>query len=368
MRTATTIPWWEPEVGLEERDAVVRVIESNYLNDGDVTAEFERRAAELFGAPYAVATTSGTSALFLALAAVGVGHGDEVIVPDVTFIATANAVTLTGATPVLVDVDPATLNIDANRMERAISNRTRAVIPVHVSGRAAAIDAILEVAAKRGIAVIEDAAEALMSKYRNQYLGNFGLAGCFSFSPNKTITTGQGGLVVTPDHALARRLRELKDQGRPVRGTGGNDIHPSVGFNFKLTNLQAAVGVSQLEKLPPRASHLRNIRRWYGSGLADVSQVQLLPFDIESGETPQWVDALVDDRDRLVAHLEAQGIHCRPFWYPIHTQQPYAGRDADFPVSTRLMPRAVWLPSALRLAEPDVVFVCDAIRRFYRHS
>jgi perosamine synthetase len=368
MKTATTIPWWLPEVGIEERDALLRVLESNYLNDGEVTTEFERQMAATFGVRHAVATTSGTTAIFLALAGLGVTHGDEVVVPDVTFIATANAVTLTGATPVLVDVDPETLNIDPSAFEGAITARTKAVVPVHVSGRGAAMPQILERAARHSVAVVEDAAEALLSKQRGRCLGTLGIAGCFSFSPNKTMTTGQGGLVVTDDDSLAVRLRELKDQGRPVRGTGGNDIHAAVGYNFKLTNMQAAVGLGQLGKLKARAAHLRDIYRWYVAGLAGMPQVRVLPFDVDAGESPQWVDALAEDRDALVEHLLRHDIHCRPFWFPIHTQQPYLQPDARFPVSSRLMPRALWLPSALHLTEREIGMVCEDIRQFYRRS
>ena len=366
MTATTAIPWWAPQIGTEERERLLRVLDSNYLNEGTVTEEFERSAAGMFGAAHAVATTSGTSAIFLALAALGVGHGDEVIVPDVTFIATANAVTLTGATPVLIDVNPHTLTIDAAAVDAAVTPRTRAVVPVHVSGRAAPMEAILEVARRRGIAVVEDAAEALDSRHRGRFLGTFGAAGCFAFSPNKTITTGQGGLVVTDDAGLARRLRELKDQGRPVRGTGGNDVHDVLGFNFKLTNLQAAVGVAQLDKLRARAAHQRDLYRWYAAGLADVRQVRVLPFNVDEGETPQWVDAIAEERDALVEQLRRHDVHCRQFWFPIHTQRPYADADARFPVSTRLMPSALWLPSALQLTEADVLLVCDQIRAFYR--
>jgi perosamine synthetase len=365
MTSTTTIPWWLPDVAAEEREAVGRVIDSNYLNEGDVTAEFERRFAETVGAAHAVATTSGTAAIFLALAGLGIGAGDEVIVPDVTFIATANAVTLTGATPVLVDVDADTLNIDVAAAERAITSRTKALVPVHVSGRAAAMPEILRLGRRRGIAVVEDSAEALLSRRGGKYLGTFGSAGCFSFSPNKTITTGQGGIVVTDDGALAVRLRELKDQGRPVRGTGGNDIHAVLGFNFKLTNLQAAVGVAQLRKLKARVAHLQEIYRWYAAGLEAVPQVRMLPFDVDAGEAPQWVDALAADRDALVEHLRREDMHCRPFWYPIHTQQPYRLPDDGFPTSTRLMKDALWLPSALQLGPTEVRLVCEAIRRFY---
>jgi perosamine synthetase len=247
----------------------------------------------------------------------------------------------------------------------AITSRTKAVIPVHVSGRAAAIERIIEIAAARGIAVIEDAAEALCSRHGDRSLGTFGHAGCFSFSPNKTIMTGQGGLVVTDDDALTVRLRELKDQGRPVRGTGGNDVHASIGFNFKLTNLQAAVGLGQLEKLDSRVRRLRDLYRLYSEALTDIDEVQLLPFDVDRGETPQWVDVLADDRDRLVEFLARAAIQCRPFWYPIHTQRPYQADDG-FPVASRLVPKALWLPSALSLADDDVRMVGERIREFYR--
>lgn len=365
MTIATHIPWWRPETGSEERALVQRVLDSNYLNDGDVTNEFERQMAAALGAHYGVAVTSGTAAIFLSLAALGIGHGDEVIVPDVTFIATANAVTLAGATPVLVDIEAATLGMDPDALERAITPRTKAVVPVHVSGRAAAIERILDIAHARGLVVVEDAAEALRSRHRGRCLGTFGRAGCFSFSPNKTITTGQGGLIVTDDEALTVRLRELKDQGRPVRGTGGNDIHGSLGFNFKLTNLQAAVGVAQLARLDARVERLASIYREYRRGLAGLDQVRVLPFDVDHGESPQWVDALAERRDDLIEYLKRLDIDCRPFWFPIHTQQPYRRRDQDFPNAMGVLPRALWLPSALSLSDDDVRTVCRRIREFY---
>ena len=190
------IPWWNPQVGPNEYANLHDVLDSNYLNDGDVTTRFEREISTLVGAKHAVGVTSGTSALFLSLAALGIGHGDEVIVPDMTFIATANAVTLTGAVPVLVDVDPATLNISPEAFEKAITGRTRAVMPVHVSGRSADLSAIAMIAEKHGLAVVEDAAEALASFHDGQALGTIGIAGCLSFSPNKTIMTGQGGMEI----------------------------------------------------------------------------------------------------------------------------------------------------------------------------
>ena len=366
ITAAHTIPWWEPQMVGGEETRVLAVLRSNYLNDGDVTREFETRIAAMFGAAHAVATTSGTTAIFLALAAEGIGHGDEVIIPDVTFIATANAVRLTGATPVLVDVDPETLNIDPNRVSSAITGRTKAIVPVHVSGRSADMAAISAIARTHGLAVVEDAAEALLSSVGGRALGTIGTAGCLSFSPNKTITTGQGGMVLTNDAALGARLRALKDQGRPARGTGGNDLHPTLGFNFKLTNVQAAIGLAQSEALESRIARLKRVYRLYRDGLADVAQVQVMPFDVDHGESPQWVDAIVERRDALVEHLLARNIHCRPFWFPLHTQAPYLQSDAEFPQSSRLMPQAVWLPSALSLSDEDVQIVCQQIREFYK--
>ena len=365
MKTTQSIPWWTPKLGGCEFDLVRQVLESNYLNEGDVATKFENEIARLVGARHAIAVTSGTSALFLSLAALGIGHGDEVLVPDLTFIATANAVTLSGATPVLVDVDPATLNVSVDAIARAITPKTRAVIPVHVSGRAADMKAIADVCTARGIAIVEDAAEGFTSSAGGRCLGTFGVLGCFSFSPNKTITTGQGGAIVTSDDALHVRLRELKDQGRPVRGTGGDDTHASVGFNFKLTNLQAAVGVGQLTYLPERVARQRRIFELYKEHLKGIPQVRLPGFDTAGGEIPQWTDAVVERRDELDRHLGAMGMQCRRFWHPLHTQKPYLRPDGQFPHSTSVAPGTLWLPSAFTLRDEDVAAVSSEIRRFY---
>jgi perosamine synthetase len=349
-----------------ELDLVREVIESNYLNDGEVTERFERAVADRVGAKHAVAVTSGTTAIFLALLAAGVRAGDEVVVPDVTFIATANAVRLAGGTPVLADVDERTLTLDPAAFERAITPRTRAVVPVHVSGRAADMAGIAKIAQKHGIAVVEDAAEAFISRIDGRALGTFGVAGCLSFSPNKSITTGQGGIVLTNDGDLAGRLRALKDQGRPVKGTGGDDVHPTVGFNFKFTNLQAAIGLAQLTVLDERLERQRRIYRVYAKALAGVPGIRLPGFDIARGETPLWTDAVVERRDDLDRWLSDRAMGCRRFWFPLHTQAPYRRDDADFPVATRVGPKAIWLPSAFTITDDDVALVCESIVSFLK--
>jgi len=356
------IPWWRPEMGAEEYPLIRQVLESNYVNDGDVTEEFERRIAALLDVRHAVMVTSGTAAITAALLALGVQPGDEVIVPDITFIATANAAVLAGAKPVLADVDPHTLNIDPEAICRAITPKTRAIVPVHVSGRAADMEAIMAVASAHGLAVVEDAAEGFVSRHKGKYLGTIGHAGCLSFSPNKTITTGQGGAVLTNDDELYVRLREWKDQGRPVRGTGGDDIHHTVGFNFKFTNLQAAVGLGQLHYLETRLERARQIYRTYARNLQDLPGFTLPGFDVEGGETPQWTDALVERRDELDRYLLSREIHCRRFWFPLHTQAPYRQSDDAFPNSTAASRQALWLPSAFSLTDAQVETVCREIR------
>ncbi len=361
-----SIPFWMPQVGPLERSLLAGVLDSNFLNDGEVTTEFERRLAQRVGARHVVAVTSGTAALYLAHKACGIGHGDEVIVPDVTFIATANAVSMTGATAVLVDVDPETLNLHPQAVRDALTPRTKAIVPVHVSGRPADLTSILAIAREAGIDVIEDAAQALLSRFQGRCLGTLGRAGCVSFSPNKTLSTGQGGAVFTDDDELHLRLRELKDQGRPARGTGGADVHVAVGFNFKLTNLQSAVGLGQLQQLDARVERLRALCGIYYHELHALPRIRLLPFDLAAGEVPQWIDAIADRRDELEAALAAQGMHCRKFWHPLHTQAPYRAPDAGFPNSSHLAPRALWLPSAFTIADDDARSVCEAVRRFYR--
>lgn len=362
--SAHNIPWWTPEISNNEFDLVHEVLKSNYINEGEVTDQFERAVADLLNVKYAVATSSGTTSLFIALAAHGITFGDEVIIPDVTFIATANAVTLTGAKPVLVDIDPITLNISPDAVRNAINSKTRAIIPVHISGRSANMPDLQAIAKETEIPIIEDAAEAFMSQNSVGFLGTQGSIGCISFSPNKLITTGQGGIALTNDDGLHVRMRELKDQGRPTRGTGGADIHSSIGYNFKLTNLQSAVGLGQLSQLQHRLQKRRLIHMIYAERLANCPNIELPGFNLDEGELPLWTDAIVTNRNGIDAHLKQQGINCRRFWLPIHTQKNYHFDDERFPNSTRLMPKAIWLPSAFTLKDADIHRVCDVIEEY----
>ncbi len=358
------IPWWQPQVGTpKERELIARALDNNFINMGPMVRAFESELAALLGTRYAVMTSSCTAGLAMSLMTLGIGPGDEVLVPDLTFIATANAVSLAGAKPVLVDVDPATLTISLEAAEEAITAKTKIIIPVHVTGRGANMAGLLALAKKNHLHIIEDAAEALMSKQGDAFLGTFGTLGCFSFSPNKTITTGQGGLVVTDDAELVDKLHRLRDQGRPVIGTGGDDRHDTIGYNFRPTDLQAAVGLGQLTLLEERIARMKRNYELYSEQLQNIEGLSIFPS--EPGEVPQWTDVLVEQRDDLEAYLRKENIDSRKYWLPLHRQLAYRMPDDNFPNSTKLSPQSLWLPSAFTLTDEDVFMVCDEIKTFF---
>src|SRR3989338_351383 len=359
------IPWWMPKVEKEDYEFIKKALDANFVNEGPLTAQFENKIAKLVGAKYASATTSGTAAIFLALKALDVGYGDEVIVPDLTFIATSNAVDLCGAKPVLVDVNPADLTISIDAIKKAINVKTKAIVPVHVTGRGADMEAIMSIAKKHNLFVIEDAAEALTSKQGNKFLGAIGDLGCFSFSANKTISTGQGGMIITNNDKIFSKLRPLKDQGRPMRGTGGgDDIHNSISYNFRMTDLQAGMGLGQLTHLKKRAERMKRNYELYKENLKNVSEISIFPSRQE--ELPQWTDILTEKRDELEKYLKDQNMDSRKYWRPIHQQPPYRLPDDNFPNSTRLSPKALWLPSAFTLTDENTLTICKKIKEFLK--
>jgi perosamine synthetase len=358
----TSIPWFLPEVGQREKELVLEVLESNYINDGNVTRLFESRIAEIIGVRHCVAVTSGTTAITLALMGLGIGSGDEVIVPDLTFIATANAVRLAGADVKLVDIEPKRFVLDNEKTFAAIGPRTRAIVPVDVNGRSADYVFLEKIVREKGLSLISDSAEALGSQVNGRYLGTFGDAGCFSFSANKTITTGQGGMIATNNTELYNRLLELKDQGRRTQGSGGNDLHPVMGYNFKLTNLQAAVGLAQLEKITVRLEKARERDAWYQELLKDCQNIYLPSFENKTGEVTQWTDILTEQGSFLEKSLKELGIGYRNFWYPLHRQVPYACGDSDFSHALSVSRKGLWLPSSFSLTQKDVERTAEVVR------
>jgi len=357
-----SIPWFYPQVGEREQERVAAVVASGYINDGNVAREFESRIAELVGVNHCVAVTSGTVAIALSLMGLGVGPGDEVIIPDLTFIATANAVSLAGADVRLVDVEPLRFTLDVEKARSAIGPRTKAVVPVDVNGRGADYYALAALCAEHNLFLVCDAAEALGSSYRGRQLGSFGDAGCFSFSANKTVSSGQGGMIATNSEDLYFRLRELKDQGRRCGGTGGDDLHPVIGFNFKYTNLQAAVGVAQLERLEQRIAHFQERDSWYRDLLSDCPGIRFPYRPNWDGEVLQWTDVLCDNRPRVQTALRERGIDSRAFWFPLHRQKPYEASNKDFDTTIEVSRDGLWLPSSFDLTYEQARMVADVVR------
>jgi len=356
------IPWFAPQCSETEAAAVKAVIESNYINDGQVTRALEEKIAKFLGVQHCVAVTNGTTALTLSLMGLDIGSGAEVIVPDLTFIATANAVRLAGAEVKLVDIEPLRFTIDPEQVRAAIGPKTKAVIAVDVNGRGANYEALESICREHHLALICDSAEALGSQYAGRYLGTFGDAGCFSFSANKTISSGQGGMIATNNTELYYRLRELKDQGRRFGGTGGDDLHPVLGFNFKYTNLQAAVALAQFEKLSSRLKHFQARDSWYQNALLNCPGIILPPLSNESSEIRQWTDILCDERDKIEAEFNKHQIGYRPFWFPLHRQKPYFLADQNFKNAISISNRGLWLPSSFELTYQDVLKVTTLIR------
>jgi perosamine synthetase len=356
------IPWFGPELGAPERERVAAVIASNYINDGGVAREFERQIAERIGVGYCVAVTSGTAAISLALLALDIGPEDEVLVPDLTFVATANAARMIGAKVKLVDVERRRFTIDVGKAAAAIGPHTRAIIPVDVNGRGVDYDALCALAQAKDLRIVCDAAEGLGSKYRGRTLGTFGDAACFSFSASKTVTSGQGGMVATNSERVYFRLRELKDQGRRHGGTGGDDLHPVVGYNFKYTNLQAAIGLAQLERFEQRIAHFAERDSWYRELLSDCPGITFPPQPNWQGEVLQWTDVLCSNRSLVQDALRDAGIDARAFWLPVHRQEPYKATDSEYPNSIEISERGLWLPSSFSLTRSQAELVSQVVR------
>jgi perosamine synthetase len=341
-------------------------MESTWISSvGRFIDQFEEQFAEVAGTRHAVATNNGTTALHLALAALDVGPGDEVIVPSLTYVASANAVRYCGAEVVLADVDPRTMALDPPDVEKRITPRTVAIIPVHLYGHPADMTALRDVADRHGLALVEDAAEAHTATWDGRPVGSMGTAGVFSFFGNKVITTGEGGAVCTDDDALAARLRLLRGQGMdPER----RYWFPVVGFNYRMTNVAAAIGCAQLEQLPEFLVRRQEIAKRYDSLLSDVRGLET-PWTHPRATRVNWLYTLLlpehldeADRDRVMTLMAQDGIETRPIFHPMHTLPPYAQEDR-FPVSTMLGRRGVSLPTHVNLDDGDVDHVAERLLR-----
>lgn len=356
------IPVYEPWIGALELERVTRCVKSGWISSiGEEIREFESRFAALCGRRFGVACSNGTTALHLALAALGIAAGDEVIIPALTFVATANAVRYTGATPIFADADPESWNLDPAAVERRLTRRTRAIVAVHLYGQPADMARLRAIARGAGVAVVEDAAEAHGARYRGRPVGSLGELACFSFYGNKMVTTGEGGMVLTASAKLDARLRLLRDHAMSPRR---RYYHAEIGFNYRMTTLQAALGLAQLDRLDEIVARKRRIAEWYREGLGGLPVE--LPAKIAGSENVYWMFSVLLargarlGRDRLGRRLAERGIDSRPFFVPLPELPPY--RDGRrYPVATDLAARGLNLPSGPLLSRAQVRRICHAI-------
>jgi len=364
------VPLARPDISQDDIDAVVAVLKTPHLSLGPKLPEFERAFADVLGLRHAVAVNSGTSALHLIVRALGLGAGHEMITSSFTFVATANCALFEGAKPVFVDIDEATWNMDTRKIEAAITERTKLLMPVHIFGRPMPMDEVLRIGRARGIPVVEDACEALGATYKGRKAGSFALASTFAFYPNKQMTTGEGGMVVTDDDRLADLCRSMRNQGRDP--SGGWLAHARLGYNYRLSDLNCALGLSQLARLPQFVAARGRVADRYIEKLADVDEL-VVPAPYADG-TMSWfvfVVRLADrfsqaQRDAVLDYLRGQGIGTNNYFSPVHLQPFYRERfgykPGDFPITEKIAARTIALPFYNRLTEKDQDLVVKVLK------
>lgn len=352
------IPYYEPWIDDAELAQVTECIRNNWISEGEKTRQFEDRLAEMHDRKYCLAVVNCTAALMMGLKGMGIGEGDEVIAPTFTFIASINAITLIGATPVLVDVDPKTFTINLELAERAVTPKTKAIMPVHIYGHPVDIDGVMALAKKHNLRVVEDTAQGMGVKYKGRPAGSFGDVSCISFFPDKAVTLGEGGVIMTNDDTLFRELLMLKNDGRLERGIF---IHDRIGYNFRITDLQTAVGLAQLDKLPKIIEGKRRNVNLYKKYLEGTEGVEFTYQDPEAYVVPHRVNIMVEDPEAYEKYLYQQGIGTRRFYYPVH-KQPCYDIKGDFPVAEHIFAHGLSLPSAPTLKEEQIMYVSDVVK------
>lgn len=344
------IPLARPDIGEKEIEYVTSVLKSRILSIGAEVKKFEKSIRELVGVKHAIAVNSGTSALHLAVRACGIKDGDEVITTPFSFIASTNCILFERGKPVFVDIDPRTYNIDIKKIEEKITPRTKAILPVNIFGQPFDIDAINDIARRHNLLVIQDSCEALGSAWQGKMVGSQADVAVFSFYPNKQVTTGEGGIIVTDDDTIASLCRSMRSQGRPVTGTWLE--HERLGYNYRLSEIHAAIGVAQMERIGEIISARQRIADLYSEGLKSVTKVKT-PWVDDRVTTMSWfvyviaLDAKID-RDKVLYRLQEAGIGCKPYFTSIHFQ-PHIIKmtgysPGDFPVTEDIAARVIALP------------------------
>ena len=356
------VPMSAPDISEEDVQAVAEVVRSGRLALGPKTEEFERLVAEYVGVKHAVAVSSGTAALHLIVKALGIGPGDEVLVPSFTFVASVNVILYEGAKPVFVDIEPDTYNLDPGDLERKITPRTKAIMVVDVFGHPAEWDEILRIAEKYGLKVIDDSCEALGAEYKGRKLGQFGDAAAFAFYPNKQMTTGEGGMIVTDDDQIAKLCRSLRNQGR--REMGAWLEHEWLGYNYRMTEMSAALGVSQLKRIETLLAKRERVARMYTERLSEMELVRtpvVRPYVRMSWFV--YVVRLAEGmcRDTVMKALAEKGIPTRGYFSPIHLQpyirKQFGTKEGMLPVTESVAKRTIALPFHNNLSEQEIEYV-----------
>lgn len=374
MLQTKNIPVCAPVVGEREVELLTECIRSSWISSlGPFVGKFEDEFAHFCDTRYGVTTNSGTTALHLALVALDIGKGDEVVLPTFTMIASANAVEYTGAKVILVDADPVTWNMDVSAIEAKISTRTKAIMPVHIYGHPTDMNPLLDLAEKHGLSVVEDAAEAHGAKYKGKKVGSLGDVGSFSFYSNKIITTGEGGMNVTDNQELAEKMQWLRAH---AFGRGGKHFwHEALGFGYRMTSLQAAVGLAQMERIDEMVRKRRENAHLYNELLEGLVDGHItLPPEKDWAMNVYWMySVLVRDRskrNKLIEWLSERGIETRTFFYPIHRQPYYAPRyeGQHYVVADDLSERGINLPSGSGLTEEEIDYVSNSVIEFFRKT
>lgn len=364
------VPLSQPDITEAEIEAVVSVLRSSRLSIGPKQEEFEQQMAVYIGVPHAIAVSSGTAGLHLCIRALGISKGDEVIVPSFTFIAAANAIRYEGAVPVFIDIEPETLNLDPSRLEEAITPKTRAILVVHTFGCPADMDAILDIGRRHHLLVIEDACEAIGAEYKGRKVGSFGDAAVFAFYPNKQITTGEGGIVVTPHEQVARSIRALRNQGRYESDDWFQ--HDTLGYNYRLSEISCALGCVQLQRIESILARREAVAQKYDEILRSRKELTVPPIALHHKRISWFVYVIrlaanfgQLQRDAVVQFLATKGISCGRYFAPIHKQPAYRHYKVrhPLPATESISRRTIALPFFNGLADPDIEQVCTSLMR-----
>lgn len=359
-------PVYQPSLGKKEKENVLECLDSTWISSkGKFITQFENSFSEFIGVKHSAAVCNGTVAIHVALLALGIGEGAEVIVPSFTYIASVNAIKYTGAKPVFLDSDISTWQIDPKKIEEKITPKTKAIMAVHLYGQPCEMDLILSIAKKYELFVVEDCAEAFGSLYKGKHVGAFGDVSTFSFFGNKTITTGEGGMVVTNDLSLHEKTVHLKGQGLAKDREYYHDI---VGYNYRMTNICAAIGCAQLDRANELIEKKILIAKWYEEKLRSLP----VTFHSQVGDVKHsfWMISILlkdsDEREKIRFHLKQNGIETRPTFHPVHLMPMYFEKGLSLPIAENLGSRGINLPSYPELDENDVDFICNQIKEFYK--